>query len=435
MAGRLTGAPTGRRFDQLDALRGIAALTVVFGHCMRLLPGAGTGEPADSTALKVMKYTPLHLLWAGHQAVMFFFVLSGFVLSLPFHSARADRYGAFLVRRICRIWIPYVVVVSFALGARVLFSSYSNDTFVSNWVHAAWHDDLNPLRLLNHASLVGSFDDTLIDPVVWSLTIEMRISIAFPLLIWAALRWRWQIALGASFAVGAMGYAMTNAAVLANAGRTIAYIPLFVIGILLAKHREEVKRFYAAWAARFGLWTMLVVAVLAYTYPYWAFPHVRLLHLAPPDDWATTVGVVLFITAALGSAQVITVLTHRISIWLGRISYSLYLVHAAVLLSFVHLLYGSVPIVGIWAMTVVVSLALATLSYRYVELPAIALGKRLTRRARMRSRASSSESGRNRSLDDIALANTPRRSDPEGEHGSHPGAQHIDRRSDSRPFP
>jgi peptidoglycan/LPS O-acetylase OafA/YrhL len=51
-------------------------------------------------------------------------------------------------------------------------------------------------------------------------------------------------------------------------------------------------------------------------------------------------------------------------------------------LSLVHLLYGHVPLVVIWLLTVVSSLVLATLSYRYVELPAIALGKRLTRRTR-----------------------------------------------------
>ena len=168
----------------------------------------------------------------------------------------------------------------------------------------------------------------------------------------------------------------------ADLGRTLAFIPLFIVGILMAKHREDIKRFYAAWVARFGLWTMLALAVIAYTYPWWALPKTHKLHLAPEDDWVASIGVVLFITAALGSARVIAVLTHRIPMWLGRISYSLYLVHAVVLLSFVHLLYGKVPLALIWTMTVVVSLALATLAYRYVELPGIALGKRLTRRSR-----------------------------------------------------
>jgi exopolysaccharide biosynthesis WecB/TagA/CpsF family protein len=383
------GSARPRRFSQLDALRGIAALTVVFGHCMRVLPGTGADDTVHSTSLGIMKHTPLHFLWAGHQAVIFFFVLSGFVLSLPFHSARADSYGGFVIKRICRIWLPYVAIISAALMARLLFSRYNDDTFISGWVHSAWLQDLQPLLLLNHASLIGSFNDTLLDPVVWSLTIEMRISIIFPILIWAALRLRWQVTLPGAFLIGAIGYAMTYAGVLANLGRTIAYIPLFVVGILMAKYRENVKRFYHAWASRFGLWSMLLLGVLAYTYPWWVLPHMRRMHIAPPDDWATAIGVVLFITAALGSAAVIKVLSHRIPVWLGRISYSLYLVHAVVLLSLVHLLYGRVPLGVIWLTTVVLSLVLATLSYRYIEVPAMALGKRLTRRARPAAKAPS----------------------------------------------
>jgi peptidoglycan/LPS O-acetylase OafA/YrhL len=383
---------TSKRFNQLDALRGIAALTVVFDHCMRVIPGAGSGETAHGTALKLAKFTPLHIVWAGHQAVMFFFVLSGFVLSLPFHSGRSDPYGTFVIRRICRIWIPYIVVIAAALCARVLFRSSSGNHYISGWVHSDWAGSLGPVHLLNHLSLIGSFNDAQIDPVVWSLTIEMRISLIFPLLLWVVLRSRWQFSLGGSIALGAVGYAMNYYGALANLGLTIAYIPLFVIGILLAQHRENVKRFYTAWSSRFGLWTILVIALVAYTYPYWALPHVRVLHLAPPDDWATTVGVVLFIVAALGSPAVIAVLSHRVPVWLGRISYSLYLVHAAVLLTVVHLLYGKIPLVGIWLITIATSLVLATLCHRYVEQPGITLGKALARRARARSANSSATS-------------------------------------------
>lgn len=381
----VVGSSNGRRFDQLDALRGIAALTVVFNHCVRVIPGSGSSESVGgNTALGIVKYTPLHLVWAGHQAVMFFFVLSGFVLTLPFLRGRADPYGTFVLRRICRIWIPYVVIVAAALGARVAFRPYSDGHSISSWVDQAWREDLSPLLLLNHASLIGPFKDTLIDPVVWSLTIEMRISIVFPLLVWVALRWRWQLTLIASFVVGAIGYAMDYKDVAANLGRTIAFVPLFVVGILLAKHRADISTFLAARKQRFGMWPVLGLAVLVYTSPWWVLPTAERLHVAPVDDWAATAGVVLFIAAALTSKRVIRALTHRIPMWLGRISYSLYLIHAVVLLSFVHLFYGNVPLVVIWMLTVVVSLALATVAYRYVEVPALELGRRLARRRRHR---------------------------------------------------
>jgi len=72
------------RFEQLDSLRGLAALSVVVNHFLNILPGI-FDNPNDFWFLK---YTPLHLFWAGHEAVIFFFVLSGFVLSLQFFKKK-----------------------------------------------------------------------------------------------------------------------------------------------------------------------------------------------------------------------------------------------------------------------------------------------------------------------------------------------------------
>ena len=49
--------------------------------------------------------TPLAVLRAGREAVDFFFVLSGFVLVLPFLKGPVA-YPDFVFRRVCRIWIP-----------------------------------------------------------------------------------------------------------------------------------------------------------------------------------------------------------------------------------------------------------------------------------------------------------------------------------------
>ncbi|MGH7001396.1 MAG: acyltransferase family protein, partial [Stellaceae bacterium] len=79
------------RLPSLDSLRGIAALTVVIHHTLTTLPAfwaVYTGAPASRLA-RIMAFSPLHLLWDGHQAVLVFFVLSGFVLSLPYWQGRA----------------------------------------------------------------------------------------------------------------------------------------------------------------------------------------------------------------------------------------------------------------------------------------------------------------------------------------------------------
>src|SRR5262249_7776852 len=64
------------RFAGLDGLRGLAAFSVFLGHTVRLIPGPRLSD-------RLME-SPLRVLWDGTAAVDLFFVLSGFVLSLPF---------------------------------------------------------------------------------------------------------------------------------------------------------------------------------------------------------------------------------------------------------------------------------------------------------------------------------------------------------------
>lgn len=64
------------RDPAVDALRGYAALIVVIAHTT--VAGIYQVEPLWST----LKWLPVRLFWSGHQAVILFFVLSGFSLAL-----------------------------------------------------------------------------------------------------------------------------------------------------------------------------------------------------------------------------------------------------------------------------------------------------------------------------------------------------------------
>lgn len=103
------------RYLQIDGIRGLAALTVVISHFTLLTPLLG------------LRHTPLRLVSGGHEAVILFFVLSGFVLSLQFESGRTFTYGEYAIRRICRIFIPYIVSIAVALAAFYAFYKGSVD--------------------------------------------------------------------------------------------------------------------------------------------------------------------------------------------------------------------------------------------------------------------------------------------------------------------
>ena len=91
-------APSARRLTSLDALRGIASFSVVLCHCWTAIPNAARATLASSM------WSPLiDIFTNGSAAVIIFFVLSGYVLSLPFFHGTQPGYPRYLFKRFCRI--------------------------------------------------------------------------------------------------------------------------------------------------------------------------------------------------------------------------------------------------------------------------------------------------------------------------------------------
>lgn len=165
-----TGA-SGDRFDELEAYRGIAALLIVIFHAYQY----------SREALRLERYvyegTPLHLLLANlESSVSWFFVLSGFLVFLPFArdaiTLRAPPSGrGFLIRRAIRILPPYYLAIIVVWTLR-----YSGGA-------EQWQD------LLQHLTFTHIFDKEhffwTIGPA-WSLGIEvwfyLFLAVAGPLL-------------------------------------------------------------------------------------------------------------------------------------------------------------------------------------------------------------------------------------------------------------
>jgi peptidoglycan/LPS O-acetylase OafA/YrhL len=374
--------PAGRILE-LDAVRGFAALTVVVGHSLTVLPSFDdpTRGARGLGLVNAFKYSPLALVLSGNEAVILFFILSGFVLTLPFIGARAPSYRAFLVKRVCRIGVPYLAAVALAIACAAILGG-ERLPGLSQWVNARWQGGFGVGVLIGHATLLGSFDNARYDPVLWSLVHEMRISLVFPLLVLAVALLGARRSLAAALALLVAGLALTKAG--ARLGHpsdyfgTLLYVVCFVAGILLARHRHEVVAWFVRLtsAARAGL---LVAGVLLYTYPSWMDPAwLSQAHRHKIDDiLAATLGGCVFMVWALACEPVARFLRGRVPQFLGRISYSLYLLHAVVLLALAHALHGTIPTGAIIVLMWIVTLPLAAASQRWVELPAIGLGKRL----------------------------------------------------------
>lgn len=374
--------PTARRVPpgrvlEIDALRGLAAATVVLWHSFLIFPRVGPDTRGDGlTALNAVKYSPLHVFFAGNQAVITFFVISGFVLALPFLGHRKPRYPRFLMRRVARIWPAYAIACGIAFAAYAVIGGGHVDG-LSSWFNAEWKHPLTGGVVVQHLALVDQFDTGAFIPVLWSLVHEMRISIVFPLVVLAVAFGRPVLVL-----LGLAAFTVVAAKVVPATGdagdwaHTARYVSCFGVGILIAKYRHPlIERVRSARPS--GRMLLALLALLLYTYHYWVPADGSALHKPAVKGAAETLGAAGWVLLAMGSVRAGRLLRTAPLQFLGRISYSLYLVHAIVILALVHLLHGHVATLLILPAVWAISICLATLGEKYVERPGIAIGRRL----------------------------------------------------------
>jgi peptidoglycan/LPS O-acetylase OafA/YrhL len=101
------------RLTELDAMRGIAALAVVVAHAIFNLPNA------DAPIIRIMTATPLRPLIDGRLAVIFFFVLSGLVLTRNLLAGPRPAFVVYALRRVIRLGLPAAAVVVRSAGSYV----------------------------------------------------------------------------------------------------------------------------------------------------------------------------------------------------------------------------------------------------------------------------------------------------------------------------
>jgi hypothetical protein len=353
--------PSANYRPDIDGLRAVAVTGVVLFHAF---PDAVPG---------------------GFTGVDVFFVISGFLISgiiLDALHARRFSYRDFYARRIRRIFPALIVVLAAVLAAGwfVLFADdylelgrhvAAGAAFGANfmlWYETGYFDAAAETKPLQH---------------LWSLGIEEQFYLAWPALLVASARWRpGRRSLGG---VGRGPLALTLTLLAAS----------FVISIVMVG-RDPVAAFYAPWA-RF--WELLLGGVLACVTadPALARAHAALLdrpHVANlmstygavlivaavsvideqrafPGWWACLPAVGTFLMLAAGTRAWInrTLLSLRPVVWVGLISYPLYLWHWPALV-FARLIVAGTPPELVRGLIIAASVLLSWLTYRVIERPA-----------------------------------------------------------------
>ena len=145
-----------------------------------------------------------------------------------------------------------------------------------------------------------------------------------------------------------------------------------MVGSILAKHNSLVDRVKRM--RRSSLAVFFIAALLCYTFRNWG-PDLRMsMFIVTPLSGLASGA---FILISLSSNWLIRTLRMSPMLVVGRASYSLYLVHALILIAVAHIFRGKI-MVSLLITIALTCTGLATwMLYRFVEIPTIALGRRL----------------------------------------------------------
>jgi len=358
------------RIHSLDSLRGIAAFTVVLNHVWQVTPDRIKGLHISGLKVSALIMNPpLDILIGGRPAVMLFFVLSGFVLALQWTRGKLTYYQ-FVVRRFCRIYVPFVFSVAFAFA---LYQLTSPKAISLLGIPNVWSVKPTFSVLLSHVLMTGTTASHELNPPLWSLAPELRISLIFPLLVLLAAKAGHVRSLIGSVTVLVALYLLLrlfpDETIERSLLLSVAYIYYFVIGVVLASlySRGDIFRLALSPAQSYCL---LIVGIL--------FMSVKWYSLSVTGaDILYGIGSGLIILLTLRLANVQRILMTPCLAWLGRISYSLYLLHDPILLFCVCTLHNYLSFPEWLLVFFAAALFVSHLSYKYVECPSIALGRYL----------------------------------------------------------
>ena len=350
--------PMRARLPGLDWIRGIAATWVLLYHVDITLQKA-----------KYFSLQPLSTFTSvGYRGVELFFLLSGFVMARTY-DAQVDKAwtGAisFAVRRALRILPAYIVlfVPLFALAAWKGLGAPPNVP-VDGWLF------LSNLLLLPRDDLT-----TYIPVSAWTLTHELMFYVLF---VVAFLSWRAFLCLLTAWVAVCLGLAVAGVHVDGWRMVTSGLNAYFLLGVLCSRLALPSAR---SWDAVLPLLAVVLLG-LAISLEGGLFGSSRTVTYTMQAAYA---GAFFFTVWSFASERLrLPPLLGRAADFLGRVSYGIYLVNYPVVVG-VALLCKALGMqaqatVFVATLSLVFSLVLAEMLYRYVEQPGILLGKRLFRR-------------------------------------------------------
>ncbi len=361
---------------QLDSLRGLAALWVLLFHhwSESAQPSVWLGPTTWGIDLRFL----FNVGWAG---VDIFFVLSGFLLTLPYTWAAAEGKAlpdthSYLLRRALRVFPAYYAQLALLL-------------VLGWWLNTVTLTDAK--SLFAHLTMFFNVGSEPVRPLVgvwWTLTVEFSFYLLLPLL--ARLMGRPAfvplIVLLLSLSLLYRWWAADNFASLPMSGRVLAMeqlpgsLPLFLGGMSAAICYRKWGQCIGSKRGWFLLGGGLVLffSSLYFIYVlggerYWGGHWFALV-----KPLVNAIGLAMIILGLIQIGGERPLLRSRPLVWSGMVSYSVYLWHLP-LLGMLKQQLSTWPLAGnFWlglAVLLIITYCAALISYSWIERPFVAIGR------------------------------------------------------------
>jgi peptidoglycan/LPS O-acetylase OafA/YrhL len=372
------------RVLELDGLRGLAILLILLGHHFAAL----LYPPPDSFLVYLV--IALRYSWSG---VDLFFVLSGYLIGgiLLDQRAAVNYYRVFYVRRICRIFPLFYLNLFVFFGLLAVGAGA-----ISSWLFQY------PLPFLSYFTFTQNFASVYYVAyvgapaawmgVTWSLAVEEQFYFVMPWII-RKCKDRWLpllliAAIGIALILRFYVYHAFTVGSIANYILTPTRVDGLMLGVLIAYVLRQPR-----WRQKLESSRRLLYAMLGFLALALALLNIWRQELATTESYVmSTVGytwislfyALLLLIVLLNPQRRITAF-FRTSLmrWLGEISYGFYLIHIPVIGLCFGLLLKINPRIAnlneffVSALALGLSLALATISWRWLERPFVQWGHSL----------------------------------------------------------
>lgn len=348
------------RLPLVDALRAVVATLVAWHHFVLYGLLSGLVLPLPDRMIDLLR---------NHRSIVqVFFVVGGYVMaySMSRRPWNCRHVGWFVVRRYCRLGLPYLGAVALAIGACAIGRGWISERVVGSpptlaqiLAHVAFLQDI-----LGYDSLSAG---------LWFVCIDFQLGLVYVVLLYlrdaigpVLGRARGEdstvvfLFLGFMLAVPSLFFFNLHDRFSAWA---VYFFGQFFLGVMVY-HGLQGSRLRSL----FGLYVLTIVAALAYSWRW---------RLAT----SLATGLILFVAGHFGVLERWP--KGRIAAYLGRTSYSLFLIHFSVLVVVLTLWVRFDWIAGgnssgVLVVAYIASLIVADAFFRIVEIPAVTISRKFT---------------------------------------------------------